>query len=319
MNWKKFVRLNPVSWSILIFIVAQALTFGVIARENSFLETNQIYLPPPPPDVVSVWPETTTSPSGETTQTPLYSSLGPVLIYFFAVVVALGVVLFVIPLSALKIVLRAMFAFLFAWAVFIIIVLWVPWPITAGIALAVGIAWFLIPKIWLHNVAMILAMVSVGAVFGRMLSPWTAMIILMALAIYDFLAVRFGYMIWMAKKMSDTNALPAFFFPKAISDWSHSLKESSVTKIVEAKPLERQYSILGGGDIGFPLLLVSSVYFAAGFYNAIIIAAFCLLGLIGAYWIQAKFLKGNAMPALPPIAALSLVGLTIISLATLVK
>ena len=314
MNWKNSIRLNPVFWSILIFVIAQALTFGVISRENSFLETNQIYLPPPPPDIVSVWPETTTSPSGETTQTPLYSSLGPVLIYFFAVIVILGVVLFVIPLSALKIVLRAMFAFLFGWAVFIVLVLWIPWPITACVALAVGITWFLIPKIWLHNIAMVLAMVSVGAVFGRMLSPWTAMLILIALAIYDFLAVRFGYMIWMAKKMSDTNALPAFFIPKSISDWSDSLKESAVTKIVEEKPSDRQYSILGGGDIGFPLLLVSSVYFAAGFSYAVVISAFALLGLIGAYWIQAKFLKGKAIPALPPIAGLSLIGLVIISL-----
>jgi presenilin-like A22 family membrane protease len=318
MNWKKSIRLNPVFWSVLIFIIAQILTFGVISRENSFLEANQIYLPPQPSEVISVWPETTTSPSGEITQTPAYSSLGPVLIYFFAVVVIMGIVLFVIPISALKYVLRAMFAFLFGWALFIISVLWIFWPVALFISVAVGLTWFFIPKIWLHNAAMVLAMVSIGAVFGRMLSPWTAMIILLALSIYDYLAVRFGYMIWMAKKMSDTNALPAFFIPKSISEWRHSLKESAVTSIVEEKPADRQYSILGGGDIGFPLLLVSSVYFASGFNDALIIAVFSLLGLIGAYWIQAKFLKGNAMPALPPISVASLLGLTIITLAALI-
>jgi presenilin-like A22 family membrane protease len=313
MSWIKSLRLTPVFWSIFIFVIAQVLTFTVIVRENSFLETNQIYLPPPPSDVVSVWPETTISSSGEVTQTPLYSSFGPVLIYFFAVVIILGLVLFLIPLPALKIILRTMFAFLFGWAVFIILVLWIPWPISIGLAVILGVTWFIMPKIWLHNVAMVLAMVSVGAVFGRLLSPWTAMIILLALSIYDFLAVRFGYMVWMATKMSDTNALPAFFFPKSIIGWGHSLKESAVTRLVDKKPSDREYSILGGGDIGFPLLLVSSVYFSRGFGYALIIAAFSLLGLMTAYWIQAKFLKGRAMPALPPIAVLSLIGMAIIS------
>jgi presenilin-like A22 family membrane protease len=314
MNRKKSLRLSPVFWSIFIFIIAQALTFSVLIRENSFLEANQIYIPPPPPDVVSVWPETTTSPSGEITQTPVYSSLGPVLIYFFVVVIVLGVVLFIIPVSILKIILRAMFAFLFGWAVFIILVLWAPWQIALGLALALAIVWFVVPKVWLHNLAMILAMVSVGAVFGRMLSPWTAMIILAALAIYDFVAVRFGYMLWMAKRMSDTNALPAFFIPRSISEWKNSLKESAVTNIADEAPSDRQYSILGGGDIGFPLLIISSVYFSRGLIDSLIMAAFTLVGLILAYWIQARFLKGKAMPALPPIAALSLIGLAIVTL-----
>jgi presenilin-like A22 family membrane protease len=81
---------------------------------------------------------------------------------------------------------------------------------------------------------------------------------------------------------------------------------------VEGELLDRKYSILGGGDIGFPLLLSSSVYFAYGFNNALLVAMFSLLGLVGAYMIQATFLKGKPMPALPPIAVLSLVGLLIV-------
>ena len=60
---------------------------------------------------------------------------------------------------------------------------------------------------------MIFAMVSVGAVFGRMISPWTAMILLLALAVDDLFAVRFGYMLWLSKKLSESNTLPAFFSP----------------------------------------------------------------------------------------------------------
>jgi len=53
-----------------------------------------------------------------------------------------------------------------------------------------------------------------------------------------------------------------------------------------------------GGDIGFPILLTSSVYFAHGLNDGLIVAGFALVGLVSAYFIQAKFLKGNAMPAL---------------------
>ncbi|MFC1983258.1 hypothetical protein ACFLV5_05710 [Chloroflexota bacterium] len=43
-----------------------------------------------------------------------------------------------------------------------------------------------------------------------------------------------------------------------------------------------------------------------------IIALFGLLGLVGAYVIQRIFLKGKPIPTLPPIGALTLVGLLII-------
>jgi len=311
MKINRLARLSPVYWSILIFIAAQALTFGVIARENDFLEANQIYVPTQP-EAFSLWPQPTVGPSGEITQTPAYESLGPILIYFFSVVVVLGLVLFFIPLKALRFLLRALFAFLFSWSVFVILVFWVPLPAALVIGIAFGTAWFVTPRVWLQNLVMVLAMVGVAAVFGRLISPWTTMALLLALAVYDFLAVRFGYMLWMAKKLSDSNTLPAFFIPRSVSEWKNKMQESSVTKIVEDKPSDRKYSILGGGDIAFPLLLVSSVYFAEDFSSALVVAAFSLAGLIGAYGIQSVFLKGKAMPALPPIAVMSLIGLLIV-------
>jgi presenilin-like A22 family membrane protease len=135
------------------------------------------------------------------------------------------------------------------------------------------------------------------------------MIILAVLAIYDFLAVRFGYMVWMAKKMSETTSLPAIVVPYNPSGWNSTLKTSDF--VVQEKPSDRKFAILGGGDIGFSLLLTASVYFASGLIPAVIIAGFSFLGLICAYWIQAVILKGKPMPALPPIAVMCLIGLLI--------
>jgi presenilin-like A22 family membrane protease len=208
--------------------------------------------------------------------------------------------------------LRVLFAFLFSWGFFIILIFWLPVTITIIISVAAGLAWFLVPRVWLHDLMMIVAMTSLATVFGRIISPWTVMVLLLVLAVYDFLSVRFGYMLWMVKKLSDSNTLPALIIPRDISGWNSSTKHADLTRLVEEGPSDREYSILGGGDVGFPLLLVSSAYFAYGFTNSILVAGFCLIGLVCAYWIQSAFLKGESMPALPPIAVISLIALLVI-------
>jgi len=334
----KLLKFNPVYWSLLIFVVSQVILFAVIIRENPFLESHNINFPRPPSGSISVWPGTVTTTSTATsvvtsttpvstgiltvTQTIVtkiigetsvsgYSSLGPILIYFFSVVIILGLILFIVPLKVLSIILKILFVVLFCWGMFISLVFFIPIVATLVIAVVVGVVWFFFPRVWLHNAVLVLALVSVGAVFGRLISPWTAMIVLAALAIYDFLAVRFGYMVWMAKRMSESTTLPAIVIPYSKSNWNSSLKTTDF--VVEEKPSDRKYSILGGGDIGFSLLIIASVYFASGLIPGIVMAVFTLLGLIAAYWIQAVFLKGKPMPALPPIAVLSLIGLLVVN------
>jgi presenilin-like A22 family membrane protease len=349
MNWKN-LKIKPVYWGILIFIIAQAITFGVIIRQDAYFAEHEIVIPTQPDDIV-LWPTTTTSTATETSttivkttvtttvsnsvilsistqtqvteyvtlyeeETPLFSSLGAILIYFFAVVLVMSVILFVIPLSALKIFFRGLFAFLFAWGIFIVQVFWMPLIPSIIIAVAIGVLWFFMPRIWLHNIIMILTMVSLGAVFGRLVSPWTAMILLLVIAVYYFLAVRFGFMTWMAKRMESSDSLPAFVLPSNFSEWKGSIKrpktDHTVNIEIKNSPERFNHSILGGGDIGFPLLLTSAVYFALGLQSSLLVAAFSLAGLICAYLIQSYILKGKPMPALPPIAALSLIGFLLV-------
>ena len=311
MSTKKPVKLNTVYWGLLLFGVAQMLILLVAPRIDPFLEENDIDIPTQPSAPISWWPGEVTLPDGEVIEVPAHSALGPILIYIFAAAAVLGITLSKIPLTALKVLLRLLFALLFSWGAFIATVFYVPLPVAVAIAVVFGTFWFLIPLVWLHNLVLILAVSSLGAVFGRFITPWTAMAIILALAIYDFLAVRFRFMIWMADRLSQINALPALIIPKNYSEWNFNLKKRE--KIIEVNPAEREYSILGGGDIAFPCLLTASVYFAQGWKPAAIIAVLGLLGLISVYAIQAIFLKGKPMPALPPIAAFTLVGLLIIS------
>jgi presenilin-like A22 family membrane protease len=310
MSAKRPVKLNTVYLGLLLFIVAQMLILLVAPRIDPFLEENNIEIPTQPSAPISWWPGEVTLPDGEVIDVPAHSALGPIIIYILAAAAVLGLTLYKIPLKALKVLLRILFALLFSWGAFIATIFYVPLPVAVSIAVAFGTLWFLIPLIWLHNLVLILAVSSLGAVFGRFLTPWTAMAIVLALAIYDFLAVRFRFMIWMADRLSQINALPALIIPKNYSEWNFNLKKRE--KIIEVNPAEREYSILGGGDIAFPCLLTASVYFAQGWRPAAIIAILGLLGLVSVYAIQAIFLKGKPMPALPPIAAFTLVGLLII-------
>jgi len=310
MSARRPVKLNTVYLGLLLFVVAQVIILLVAPRIDPFLEENNIDIPTQPSAPISWWPGEVTLPSGEVVDVPVNSALGPILIYIFAAAAVLGITLYKIPLTALKVFLRILFALLFSWGALIATVFYVPLPAAVTIAVVFGAFWFLIPLIWLHNLALILAVSSLGAVFGRFITPWTAMAIILALAVYDFLAVRFRFMVWMADRLSQINALPALIIPKNYSEWNFNLKKRE--KIVEVNPAAREYSILGGGDIAFPCLLTASVYFAQGLKPAAIIAVLGLLGLVSVYAIQAIFLKGKPMPALPPIAAFTLVGLLII-------
>jgi presenilin-like A22 family membrane protease len=311
MSTKRLAGLNTVYLGLLLFVFAQMLILLVAPRIDPFLEENEIEIPTLPPEPIYWWPGEVALPDGNVVEVPAHSAFGPIVVYILLAAAVLGVTLYKIPLTALKVLLRLLFALLFIWGAFIATIFYVPLLLAVAVAIALGTLWFLVPLVWLHNLVLILAVSSVGAVFGRFITPWTAMAIILALAVYDFLAVRFKFMLWMADRLSEVNALPALIIPKNYPEWNSNLRKHR-EKMIELNPAEREYSILGGGDIAFPCLLTASVYFAQGFGSAAIMAVLGLVGLISVYAIQGILLKGKPMPALPPIAAFTLVGLLII-------
>ena len=308
--------IKPVYWSIIFLLIAEALTITAVWRQQPFLDQHNIYVPEQPSSEIVIWPSpaVTDPDTGEVIKPadePM-SSVGVIVIYFAVMIAIIAVILAVIPMKALSVVFRCIFAFLFAWGFFVILVLFTPWWFALAVALAVGIGWFFYPSIWLHDIAMIVAMCSIASLFGRFISPWTAMIIMAFMALYDFISVKKGLMLWMVDKMSKVNTMPAFVFPADMGEFNDKLDRPSIDKIAGKSPEEKDYSILGGGDIAFPLILSAAVYFKYGMLPTIIMAAATVLGLILVYFIQARFLKGKPMPALPPLAVTSLIALVCI-------
>ena len=268
--------------------VSLALTLYVAGREKSFLVANQ-----------DIMPHVSTG------------SLGPVALYFFGVVTVMAIVLFFIPLRWLKYVFKILFTLMFAWGVLIVTDLSSPSAVAYAIAVVAGLAWLFWARIWLHNILLLAALSAAGAIFGFIFAPWAFMIFMLIIAVYDLLAVRFGFMVWMADKLSETTSLPAFIFPRALKDWRLKLSTVHFNELKEKESSEREYSILGGGDIGFPLMLTVSVFYISDLAGALVVGVFGLVGLVSAFLIQIWWLKGKPMPALPPIAFFSLIGFLI--------
>jgi presenilin-like A22 family membrane protease len=62
-------------------------------------------------------------------------------------------------------------------------------------------------------------------------------------------------------------------------------------------------------------MLAVAVFYPTGLAGGIIVGAFALAGLMGAFLIQLVWLKGKPMPALPPIAFASLIGFLVVHFA----
>jgi len=269
-------------------VLSLTLSLYVAIRQKLFLEANQIVSP----DI----------------------SLGPAIAYFFAVVVIMALILFIIPLSKLRLVFRVLLSLMFAWGVFIVIALILPLAAAYPLAIIAGVAWLFWARVWLHDLLLLITLSGAGSVFGFLFSPWTFMIFMLIIAVYDVVAVRFGFMVWMVDKLSESASLPAFVFPKKIRDWRVNLKNVRVGDLKKEESDRREYSILGGGDIGFPLMLTVSVFFKTDLGSAMLVGVFALIGLMSAFLIQSFWLRGKAMPALPPIALFALIGFLIASL-----
>ncbi len=279
-----------------MLVVAQALTLYSVSQVKVYVEENQISLPE--------------------------VSSGFAIGYFLGAAAVMGLVLFLLPNKFLKILIRVMFFLLFAWGVFVITVLplqIIPIPLlgvilAALISLVAGLLWLFRPRIWLHNTLMIFSLASLGSTLGPVLPPWSVIIVLFALSVYDLVAVRVGYMLWLVKGLAGTEVVPAFIIPKRTADWNLTFRRAGVNSLLngEKRPEDRPVSILGGGDIGFPLVLTASVYFTYGLMGAIVIAVFSLAGLVAAYLIQIYVLKGKPLAALPPISLLLFIGFLIV-------
>ncbi len=167
------------------------------------------------------------------------------------------------------------------------------------------IFWSKRPIIALHNLLITLSISGIGAVMGRMFEPLIIAGLLTLFSIYDFIAVyKTKHMVKMATEMIKTKAIMGLVIPFSFSDLSDDLE----------KKKKKEFMVLGGGDLAFPLFLISSITLTYGLFEGVVMVVFACLGLLSSFLLFVTQKEKKPIPALPPIALLSLIGYLVIAL-----
>jgi presenilin-like A22 family membrane protease len=235
-------------------------------------------------------------------------SLGPVDFLAFFIFATL-IILFIVYLPKVKRIKGFIYKFLFIFSAIYggLMVLSLLFRDVIAIAAIVLMFfwWFKHNSILSHNLLITLAMAGIGAVFGLSFKPEAVILLLLILSFYDFIAVyKTKHMVRMASSMIEAGAIMGLIIPQKIS----GLK----VKTKEIKPGEN-FIILGGGDIIFPLILAVSVL-PYGLLSTAIVSLFAFLGIVLSFSIFALQKERKPIPALPPIALMSILGYLITTL-----
>jgi presenilin-like A22 family membrane protease len=188
-------------------------------------------------------------------------------------------------------------------------------PITAfAIAAIVSYLRIFKPNVLAHNLTELLVYGGLAAIFVPIMTLKSAAILLLLIAAYDVFAVfRSKHMITLAKFQADNNMFAGLFIPKELTTKSvvSSIKTSESKSSKENYTDTGNYAVLGGGDIGFPLLFAGTALPIFGLSQTIIIPAFAALALS---ILLAISKKGKFYPAMPFVAAGCFVGYGILLL-----
>lgn len=243
----------------------------------------------------AAWRHVTSPASG--TVAPLQFDLSTVLIFGVVFVFFTFVVLRWARVA--QVVLSALFLVVFAGgAQFILSARFSLVGSTIG-ALALVACALLVRRVLVHDVVIVLGIAGITALLGLALTPLVVVGILMALSVYDIISVyRTRHMVAMAGRMVDSGFFFGFLIPSRVRDFWLPTRTALGG---------HQVMLLGSGDIGLPLVLAaSSVSVSLG--TSILVAAFALVGVALMEFLFTHQREPMPMAALPPIAALSVIG-----------
>jgi presenilin-like A22 family membrane protease len=168
-------------------------------------------------------------------------------------------------------------------------------------------------NIWLKNAIVFLVVGFFGAYIGYSLGILPIFLLLVLIAIYDYIAVfKTKHMVFLANQIIDKNTLFVMDYGNASTSASLDSKESKLSQDVgnslqnKAIPTQRNHLHLGTGDFALPLMAIMSL-FAVNFIFGIIAFLACLFCLELTIWLL--FTKKHlALPAIP----LQAIGFTLV-------
>ncbi len=161
-------------------------------------------------------------------------------------------------------------------------------PATISFLLALFFGWWKIfkPNIFVHNATELFLYGGLAVIFVPILNVLYAFLLLVALSIYDMYAVwRSKHMIKMAKFQAKSGIFAGLLLPYKLP-------------AARGPKQKMRTAVLGGGDIGFPLIFSGTVLTSAGFVPALIVALGATAALLALLLLSQKDRFYPAMPFL---------------------
>ena len=185
-------------------------------------------------------------------------------------------------------------------------------PTIAGIIAIIFAVWKVFkPNFIVHNLTELFIYGGLAAILFPILAVWNAAVLLILISLYDMYAVwRSKHMVTLATAQKSEGVFAGLMLPYSWKTPFKTVASSKAPSTEAHKHGSTQTAILGGGDIGFPLLFASaflkqSVLAATFPWAALLIPLFAALALF-LLLVAAK--KDRFYPAMPFITAGCAVG-----------
>lgn len=228
----------------------------------------------------------------------------PISLWYFLFAFALMTFSFLVLLRKIKN--RLPFEIFFTFAIFagvwFLTDIWLTTGIGILAALGIMIVKFVYKRIWWQNLVMILGIAGIVVSIGLSI-PWlTALIIMVLLSFYDIIAVYYTkHMVEMFKGLINRGVIFALILPTRLKHLIRPMKE--------VKPGD-DFMLLGTGDLAMPGIMVASLM-QVSTVQAIFAGAGAIVGFILMQILFFSQKRKKPMPALPPIAAMTIIGFLI--------
>jgi presenilin-like A22 family membrane protease len=180
------------------------------------------------------------------------------------------------------------------------------------IAIALGIIFAILkiykPNVILHNFTEVFIYGGLAAIFVPIMNLFAVVVLLLLISVYDMIAVwQSKHMVTMAKFQTESKVFAGLSIPYTLKTTPKTEGKTVTTKKTTTRKdkEETKSAILGGGDIGFPLLFAGVVMKTIPFTKVIIIPAVTAVALfLLLYYAE----KDKFYPAMPFLTAGCLVG-----------
>ena len=185
--------------------------------------------------------------------------------------------------------LAAFFALAIAWDAFL--------PTMAALILAGVFALWKVfrPNVFVHNITELFIYGGLAAIFVPLFNLFSVMVLLLLISGYDAYAVWTSkHMIALAKSQAKAKVFAGLMLPYKLG------KFGKHKKTIRVKAEKVRTAILGGGDIGFPLIFAGVVLKEMGLWQSLVIPFGASLGL-AVLLFNGK--EGKFYPAMPFISA----------------